>query len=346
MAGTGVNIETFRAVDANPGATLQVFNRYVDRLALLFELVFRKADGTPYIPSDREKKAMLLLKGGDDMKNLFQYVGKVEDADAYDIVIEKIRKGLSDRTNKVVQRNLLLANYPQGNKSFEKWSQEVANAAQLICYEQYDWKQATVDAIMLQTSSPRLRERALQENTSYDDLMRMGVAKEQSARGAALLEQASGVSSHSKIKIEEEVRKLQMENQNFRSKLSRQNGSCFQCGNDACEKGLKCPANGRKCTKCGKENHFAKVCRSTGTGNTPNKKHRQRKDYKKAKKSSFGQLSSAEDSESEESSGRIVVGHLSTKSIGAKIAINGPIHTPVTARKYCWQPTQGFQKLC
>ena len=327
MAGSGINLESFKAVDANPGATLQLFNRYVDRLSLLFELVFRKADGTPYIPTDREKKAMLLLKGGDDMKNLFQYVGKVEDADSYDDVIRKIKKGLGERTNKVVQRNLLLANFPQGNKSFEKWSQEVANAAQLISYEQYDWKQATVDAILLQTSSPKLRERALQENTSYDDLMRMGVTKEQSARGAALLEQASGgSSSHSKVKIEEEVRKLQFENQQLRSKFSR-SGGCNRCGSDSCGGGTKCPANGRKCMKCGKDNHFAKVCKSTTSGSADKKKQRPRRESRKTKKSSFGQLSSAEDSDSEESSGRIVVGKLSTASIGAKISINGPLHT-------------------
>ena len=104
---------------------------------------------------------MLLLKGGDDMRNLFQYVGKVEASDKYDEVVKKIKKGLTERTNKVVQRNLLLANYPQGSKSFEKWSQEVANAAQLISYEHYDWKQAAVDSILLQLSSPRLGERAL-----------------------------------------------------------------------------------------------------------------------------------------------------------------------------------------
>ena len=41
-------------------------------------------------------------------------------------------------------------------------------------------------------------------------------------------------------------------------------------------------------------NHFAKVCRAST----------------KKKKMSFGQVSSVEESDSEESSGRIVVGHL------------------------------------
>ena len=111
-----LNLETFQALDANPGGTLQRFNDYVERLELLFQLVFRKGDGTAYTPSAAEKKALLLFKGGNDMKNLFQHVGKVTNDDSYDVTITKIRDGLNSRTNKVVQRNMLLSNFPQGKK--------------------------------------------------------------------------------------------------------------------------------------------------------------------------------------------------------------------------------------
>ena len=322
---TSLSVETFRSVDANPGATLQLFVRYTERIALMFDLVFRKADGTAFNPSDREKKSMLLFKGGDDMKNLFQYVGKVEDGDSYEQAIEKIKKGLSDRTNKVVQRNLLLADFPQGSKSFEKWSQEISNTAKLISYDAYDWKQAAVDAILLQTSSARLRERALQENTSYEDLMKMGIAKEQSARGAALLEHASSAPgpSNARVKAEEEVRRLQHENQKLRS---RRDDSCGRCGRNSCPQGNKCPANGQKCHKCGKENHFSKVCRIPGRNKQSNSKAKSKQTTPRKgrkKRHSFGQLSSAEESESEESSGRIVVGQLSAKTICAKVDVCG-----------------------
>ena len=63
---------------------------------------------------------MLLFKGGKDMKDLFNHIGRVLDTDPYKQAITKIIKGLQDRTNDVVQRNMLLSNYPQGTKSFEK----------------------------------------------------------------------------------------------------------------------------------------------------------------------------------------------------------------------------------
>ena len=59
-------------------------------------------------------------------------------------------------------------------------------------------------------------------------------------------------------------------------------------------------------------NHFAKVCRSSSKGK---------------KKSSFGQLSNADESDSEECSGRIVVGKLDSKTIGAKFTVQGPLNT-------------------
>ena len=128
--------------------------------------MFRKADGSPYSPSDAEKKAMLLFRGGDDMQNLFDHVGKVVEADSFDNAVAKIENALKSRTNSVVQRNMLLTRYPQRLKSFDKWSIEISNVAKLIDYSNYDWKMAAVDAIILQTSNEKLREKALDRKRS------------------------------------------------------------------------------------------------------------------------------------------------------------------------------------
>ena len=123
------------------------------------------------------------------MRDLFQHVGYVTKEDDYKTSIDKIPQS---RTNAVVQWNLLFANFPQGTKSFEFWSKEISNAAKLINFEGYDWKQAAVDSMILQTSSPKLHERALQDNVNYEDLLKLRIAKEQSQKGVALLEKASG----------------------------------------------------------------------------------------------------------------------------------------------------------
>ena len=90
------------------------------------------------------------------MKTLFKHVGKVLESDSYAQSVKKVKDGLSDRTNKVVQRNKLFSNFPQGSKSFEKWSVEISSAAQLTDYTDFDLEQAAEDAIVLQTSNAKL----------------------------------------------------------------------------------------------------------------------------------------------------------------------------------------------
>ena len=293
---------TFKALDAKPGGTLELFNKYVDRIKLVFDLAFRKADGTAYQPTDREKKAMLLFCGGHDMKDLFQHVHGVLEEDTFDQTIAKISNELKSRTNSVVQRNLLLANFPQGTKTFDQWSKEITSAAKLIDYTNYDWKQAAVDAILLQTSNPQLRERTLQEIVLYNDLLILGIAKEQSAKGCCLLEKPSGQLEYHHNTPAQEVCRLQKENQKHKAQLPKP--PCQRCGNTKCDKGRKCPAWGQKCSACTKMNHFAKVCCTTNQN-----------------KCTTRRLSSADKSDSEETSGRTTVGKLDSKSISVKIKI-------------------------
>ena len=92
------NIEPFQTIDANPGGTLQRFNRYIERMKLFFDLVFRKPDGTAYTPTDKEKKSMTVFRGGDDMTNLFEHVGKVQDGDTFEEAILKITNERNEPT--------------------------------------------------------------------------------------------------------------------------------------------------------------------------------------------------------------------------------------------------------
>ena len=184
------------------------------------------------------------------MKGLFEHVGAVTDTNTFDAVVTKIRTGLQGHTNNVVKRNLLLANYRQGTKSFESWSKEISNATKRINYENYDWKQAAVDAILLQTSNLKLQERALQDNVSYEGLLKLGITSE---KGATLLEKASRQSS-SQEQHAQEVRRLQYENRKLRAHLPRK--ACGCCVFDKCEQGQKCSAMGQKCSNCQKMNHL------------------------------------------------------------------------------------------
>ena len=93
MSSLSLDQATFKALDANPEGTLELFDKYIQHIKLIFELAFLKGDGTHYEPSDKEKKVMLLFRGGDDMKDLFEHVGAVTDTDTFDAAVTKIRTG-------------------------------------------------------------------------------------------------------------------------------------------------------------------------------------------------------------------------------------------------------------
>jgi len=103
-----------------------------------------------------------------------------------------------------------------------------------------------------------MRERVLQDNASYEELLTLGITKEQSAKGAALLEKVSGQNNQTESRTEE-VRRIQKENQRLRARLPKP--PCNRCGNTKCDKN-RCSTLGQQCPACGKPNHFAKVCRS------------------------------------------------------------------------------------
>ncbi len=68
--------------------------------------------------------------------------------------------------------------------------------------------------------------------------------------------------------IEPDVKLLKMRHKKlpkFKSRQQRQQTECGYCGGEHIHQ--KCPARGAECMKCGKRNHFARVCRS-GKPNT------------------------------------------------------------------------------
>ena len=76
----------------------------------------------------------------------------------------------------------LFSKQPQGKQSFELWHREVYKAAKLIDWTDYGAEQAAVDAIVMQTSSVKLQQKAIQENSTFDTLVNLGVSQEQAKK--------------------------------------------------------------------------------------------------------------------------------------------------------------------
>ena len=177
----------FKAKDADPESTLELFEDYLENMVRVFRLSLRihPTTGAKVEFDDDEKKDMLIVEGGADMNDLFKHVGKVLNEDTYEQATEKIRRGLKGRGNRTSAVFKLFNSHPQGQQSFDSWHREVYKAAKLIDWTNYGADHAAVDAIVMQTSSVKLQQRAIQDNPTYDKLVNLGISQEQAKKKAA-----------------------------------------------------------------------------------------------------------------------------------------------------------------
>ena len=54
-------------------------------------------------------------------------------------------------------------------------------------WDGYNAETAVVDAIVIQTKSAKLQQKAIQDNTSYEELVKLGISQEQAKRKADTL---------------------------------------------------------------------------------------------------------------------------------------------------------------
>ena len=109
------------------------------------------------------------------------------DADTYQQAINKIVAALKKRGNRSAAVFKLFTRMSQGSRTFESWYKEVYEAAKRIYWTDYGAETATVDALIMQTSSQKLQQKAIQENPKYNEMVDLGISMEQAMKKAESL---------------------------------------------------------------------------------------------------------------------------------------------------------------
>ena len=247
----------FAVKDADPEQTLERFEEYVEAIEMAFSLN-RRVDpktGAKVEFDDTDKKNILKLEGGHDMMDLFKHVGKVTDEDTYEAAVGKIRKALRGRGNRTAAVFKLFTGMPQGQKTFDSWHKKVYEAAKQVDWDGYNAETAAVDALVMQTKSSKLQQKAIQDNPSYEELIKLGISQEQARKKADALPDGGEESTRAL----EEVRKLKEELHRLGGRLhGGEEKKCTRCLLARCEGGERCPARTRNCNKCGELGHYSK----------------------------------------------------------------------------------------
>ena len=154
---------------------------------------------------DQDKKDIIQLEGGHDMVDLFKHVGKVQELDTYNEAMEKIRKALKCRGNRTAAVFKLFTGMAQGERTFDLWHKKVYQAAKQVDWDGYNVETAAVDAIVMQTKSTKLQQKAIQNNPTYEELVKLGISQEQAKRKADSLPDGESETTRA---LQLEVRRL------------------------------------------------------------------------------------------------------------------------------------------
>ena len=138
---------SFKGADADP----ELFGDYLDKMDKVFRLSggYNPVTGVKVDWSGEEKKDLLLVEGGNEVNDLFKYVGKVLPGDTYQQAVDTVKAALKKRGNRTSAVFKLFNTHGQGSQSFNAWHKEIRKAAKLIDCTNYDADKATVDAIMM-----------------------------------------------------------------------------------------------------------------------------------------------------------------------------------------------------
>ena len=227
------------------------------------------------IEDEKRKRALLLHYSGPEVDEIFDTLeGTGEDKD-YKTAVEKLTAHFNPQVNTTYEvYNFRKAKQNEGESldSFHTRLRTLAKTCELA-----DADKEIKEQIILSCKSNALRRKALREDLDLTALLKAGRALELSDMQAKEVESDKttvNTVNHKKKsdrrpkKGKGRRREEHSESRSESRKESRkteESSKCRNCGGAYPHKD-SCPAKNKKCTSCGKSNHFAKVCRTVPPG--------------------------------------------------------------------------------
>ena len=222
------------------------------------------------IKEDKQKRALLLYQAGEATQEIFETLeGTGED---YKTAKEKLDEYFSPKKNVDYEIFQFRKATQEPGETVDQFVTRLRKLA-ATC-EFHDASREIKSAVIQNCLSKRLRRYALREDTlKLDEFL----AKARSLEASET--QATGIE---KNLPSEEVNRLSHKPQQSRPTVKKpprqstqsSSNTCRQCGLIWPHRTKPCPAKGQSCNKCGKPNHFAKMCRTKVTTRTRNTQQR------------------------------------------------------------------------
>ena len=144
------------------------------------------------------------------MMLIFRYVGKVPADATYNTAITTICAAITGQTDQVMIRFKIFTAMPQEGQPFSTWWTIIKEQANKCVFKDYNWDRAARDALLFQTSDVKLQKKILAEDLALEDMVKMGLAHEQTQMKSDQMDGGSNGVSTLVRRFQEEVGRLSL----------------------------------------------------------------------------------------------------------------------------------------
>jgi len=237
------------------------------------------------ITDDKQKRAILLHMCGPITQDEFKTIP--ETGDTYDTAIQKLKDHFKPQINQEYEKAKFRTMRQQPSEQLGAYHTRLRQQA-LSCSFGGLLDSEIKSHIIQTTTDGKLRKKGLREEMTLSAVLKEGRNNELSSAQNREMEETLGARSEDKS-----VNKLQPHPGKLYSKWQRPQQSNRPPSNQKCRNCAtgtfphvggreKCPAFGKQCYKCGRDNHFASACRSPHETSTPTPRTSQyREGYKR-----------------------------------------------------------------
>ena len=222
---------------------------------------------------------MLLHFGGDYIRDIID--NAVPKVEGYDATVEYLNKNLNLKTNDTFELDVFQKTIQDGHEIMQPFCNRLRSIANRCNFENED--KHIKAQLILGTHSQKLRKFCVTNRTvSLEELVNRGKLFGEVDEQTGVAEDSKSLN---KIKnLEKNEQSLQIQLKSLQEQINELKSNqkttpktqeyinrrtvqkyCFKCGGSWPHRNGECLAKGKICTKCGKLNHFARVCKSINT---------------------------------------------------------------------------------
>ena len=209
------------------------------------------------ITDDKQKRAMLLYQVGTEMQEIFETFQ--DTGDDYATAKAKLNEYFLPKKNVDFEILQFRQAIQQAGETVEQYATRLRKLA--VHCEFNDIINEVKSVIIQNCLSKRLRRFALrEEELTLEKLLAKARSLEASEIQATGMEES--LSHQCQVNFVRDKKPKPQQRPTTPSRTSQSLQTCRKCGQSWPHKGRPCPAQGQTCNKCGKPNHYARVCMS------------------------------------------------------------------------------------